>query len=390
MEKSLHIFNPDHDLALASNSDHYDAPNSARQFAHDFAYLPLWFAKENDVIYVEKPNEEWYAELQQKFPQLAKNNITSNLKTELSIAPWGWNATLLRKLAMSGVMNLPTEKAIADIRELSHRKTSIEAMNELKHLGTKSFPIVSPAVLLQSSEIEYYIEKHPYCIFKAPWSGSGKGICRSLGGLSENLKNRVKNMAERQGSVLAEPLYNVVQNFAMEFFCEQGKTFFFGYSQFVTDANGAYKGNLLATDEQIEKNLTQIVPKQLLDEVKQTLIAFSNNRIAQVYSGYLGVDMFILKTEDGYALHPCVEINVRMTMGLVARLFYDKFVHEGSQGTFSVEFFKNSQMLQNEIQKRQRKIQFAENAWKIVDGCFSITPIVNDTQYCAMVQVYRS
>ena len=39
----LHIFNPDHDVALASNMDAFTAPHAARELRADLGYLPaLW------------------------------------------------------------------------------------------------------------------------------------------------------------------------------------------------------------------------------------------------------------------------------------------------------------------------------------------------------------
>ncbi len=36
------------------------------------------------------------------------------------------------------------------------------------------------------------------------------------------------------------------------------------------------------------------------------------------YCGYMGVDMMVVRRGDGFALVPCVELNLRMTMGVVA------------------------------------------------------------------------
>ena len=59
--RKLYIFNPDHDLALASDSDHFDAPQSAKIFARDFSLLPLWFCSEESAIYTEnKEQNPWF------------------------------------------------------------------------------------------------------------------------------------------------------------------------------------------------------------------------------------------------------------------------------------------------------------------------------------------
>ena len=52
------------------------------------------------------------------------------------------------------------------------------------------------------------------------------------------------------------------------------------------------------------------------DKVKDGFSRLCGNR----YRGSFGVDMMIISTEnkDGFLLHPCVEINLRRTMGHVA------------------------------------------------------------------------
>lgn len=48
--KRLYIFNPEHDLALASGESHYMAPASARQMASDLALLPVWYAGDGNAV----------------------------------------------------------------------------------------------------------------------------------------------------------------------------------------------------------------------------------------------------------------------------------------------------------------------------------------------------
>ena len=43
----LHIFNPEHDLALAANLKQFTAPHAGRQLRSDLAFIPaLWGRKE--------------------------------------------------------------------------------------------------------------------------------------------------------------------------------------------------------------------------------------------------------------------------------------------------------------------------------------------------------
>ena len=49
----LHIFNPEHDIALASNLSNFTAPHAGRQLRADLGFLPALWAEEGDVIMVE-------------------------------------------------------------------------------------------------------------------------------------------------------------------------------------------------------------------------------------------------------------------------------------------------------------------------------------------------
>ena len=49
----LHIFNPEHDLALAANLSNYTAPHAGRQLHKDLAFIPALWADENDFVLVD-------------------------------------------------------------------------------------------------------------------------------------------------------------------------------------------------------------------------------------------------------------------------------------------------------------------------------------------------
>ena len=60
----------------------------------------------------------------------------------------------------------------------------------------------------------------------------------------------------------------------------------------------------------------------IVDEaaINDLLQLFAEN-LAGIYEGPLGVDMMLVNTENATKLHPCVEVNLRRTMGHVALAF---------------------------------------------------------------------
>ena len=60
---TLHIFNPEHDIALASGLSNFTAPHAGRQLRHDLGFLPALWAREGDVVMVddaEQAEREWH------------------------------------------------------------------------------------------------------------------------------------------------------------------------------------------------------------------------------------------------------------------------------------------------------------------------------------------
>ena len=50
---TLHIFNPEHDIALAANLSNFTAPHAGRQLRNDLGFLPALWAQEGDRVLVQ-------------------------------------------------------------------------------------------------------------------------------------------------------------------------------------------------------------------------------------------------------------------------------------------------------------------------------------------------
>jgi len=119
---------------------------------------------------------------------------------------------------------------------------------------------------------------------------------------------------------MVEPHYAKVKDFGMEFVCdEQGRIGYLGLSLFHT-SNGAYTGNILTDEEQKIEMISHYITVDLLVSVQQNICHILEGVLKGSYTGPFGVDMMVVAREDqqGFWLHPCVEINLRRTMGHVA------------------------------------------------------------------------
>lgn len=299
----MNIFNPEHDLCMANGDANFVPPASALEFGKDCAGLTRWIDQSSD-------NE---------------------------VVPWGWDAVLKRRLQKEGVPGsmLPSDADITEIRRLSHRRNAVNAsiyVNDfqanadarlLKYLR----PISYVREITDINALTPAVEEFGDAVLKAPLSGSGKGLrwarCNEL---SASDLGWSRNVIAKQGSIMVEKRLEIVQDFAMLFHVGRSEVSFEGYSLFFND-NGIYKGNVLASDAHILSRISCYVSNELIVNVKTALEKYLECEFLGKYAGYVGADMFIYKEAGEYRLAPVGELNVRMTMGLLARRLYDRHLY---------------------------------------------------------------
>ena len=108
----------------------------------------------------------------------------------------------------------------------------------------------------------------------------------------------------------------------MLFECHHEGIDFIGYSLFES-RNGAYSKNILASNEDIEDTIARYIPRESLIAIREELTSILADTLAGHYEGFLGVDQIVCQTTSP-AFIPVSEINLRMTMGLIARNQYDR------------------------------------------------------------------
>ena len=295
--KRFAVFNPEHDLALANGDAHYLAPRNIREMAHDLAPLMDYLAWDT---------------------------------------PWGWDAAVVSHLHKSGIprQELPNDAMLAALRTRSERITAHHLLLQMLplavHLTGESY------VCRSLDDIKAYATQHSHLLLKAPLSGSGKGL-RHLNFNDDNNKNDNENyptsrrstsaltlslkkieswadaLIRRHGYLTAEPYYDKVQDFAMEFIVADGQCHFIGYSLFTTDDHGRYDSNLLLSDADIEARLSEYIPHSVLHDVRHFVETHSDLIIPAEWDTSrfpitFGIDMMIVNdrgqqpTADGQ--HP--------------------------------------------------------------------------------------
>lgn len=288
---TLHIFNPENDMALADGKAGYTPPATIQQMRRELYGLPYWWAEDDDQVW----------------------DGTSPLRLEPGdvIRPWGWSPALKHQLRLAGVGEefLPTDEALRSLRQRSHRQTAVEALAAIR-ADLPGDDLAGESRLCHTwQEVQHTASAWGQVLLKAPWSSSGKGLMRADNPQAEGWAQRI---LRQQGAVVAERWMDRVADLALEFWVEAGVARYEGLSLFTTDERGAYQSGLVAPEGEKMAYLAQMINPATMAAVQQWWM----RRLAGIdYEGPVGIDMLL--TREG-RLCPCVEINWRMTMGLVS------------------------------------------------------------------------
>ncbi len=293
MSNQIYIFNPEHDLCIANGDENFVPPRSAVGFANENIDLSA---------YLKRPNRQ-----------------------RRQIIPWGWNPSLKKRLINEGVdpAALPSEDELQFIRTHSRREFALDVHTRLSSRDSQVMEPGYRIVATSVSEIEAFISSNGSVVLKSPLSGSGKGIRFVREKLSESDEGWCRRTLDKQGSVIVERRVEIIKECAMLFECHHEGIDFIGYSQFES-RNGAYSKNILASNEDVEDMIAGYVPRDTLISIRKDLTDILADILVGHYEGFLGVDQIICQT-DSPVFIPVSEINLRMTMGLIARNRYDHF-----------------------------------------------------------------
>ena len=106
----------------------------------------------------------------------------------------------------------------------------------------------------------------------------------------------------------------------MEFYSDgNGNIRYEGLSVFGAEKKGAYSGNVLGEQTYLESFFVENFGDKF-QQLKETVGEAIRQIYGNIYTGYLGVDMLVYrkKANGEFAIHPCIEVNMRYTMGMVA------------------------------------------------------------------------
>lgn len=392
----LHYFNPGSEEAIGAGVQNYTPSANVQCMFKDLACLPLWYADLQDYVWVESSDTEKYVkDMRSLFPDLPKLFPAEAHDTEaipIQAAPWGLAPNSLRayqhlKKQRSLLLTIPEWKDV--YRKLVSRETAQEVLQRLTVFLSDIQLLETPCFCSSTEEVIHYINKHqPPFILKTPFSSSGRGLLwiRSAQ-LEEKERQWINGAIRKQGKVSIEPALEKIQDFAMEFQSD-GKSHvdYKGLSIFGTQARGAYSGNVLGSESHRESFLLKFIRKESLEKIKEALTKVLSEIYGTVYTGNIGVDMFLYRSGNEIQIHPCVEINMRQTMGMLA-IHLSNRIHEKATGLFKIEFEKAEGQVMQKHLSEQRLHPIIMEGGKLQSGYLNLCPITDQTHYWAYIIV---
>ena len=312
-------------------------------------------ASDDDLIYVPTSPDGSPAHLLQSSGEIIPDDYT--LPPSLNVILWGQDVHILRELRECPLFASTTlfyPEITPSYLRLSHRRASYDLLSHLVHqLGypqdllphwvtagadrTETEQRLRTAITAIASRSFGSTEQ---LMVKRPYTSSGRGVFPLPLPIQPKHLEALIGSCMRCGSISIEPHLDVVDNWAIEYTRNaQGEVSFFALSHFATHPSGrAYLGNHLSSPQELWQKLSSYVGENTLQQLIEVQSRWLERElVASEYIGYIGIDLFFYRDGEQVRFHPCVEINLRTTMGVVAHFAYERLLPAGSKGVFRLE-----------------------------------------------------
>lgn len=335
---SLYLFNPENDLALASDSPHFTPPKAATALARAAACLPMWYACRGDYVLAGDETREWAQQVNDVWDTgvwvstCAPEGVTA-------LSPWGWSRLTREIFRSAGVADrlLPSDALLDGYRRCSHRRITI-GMYDFLCRDKLPYPLpFQPIEITDVADVEAALRRGEQLFLKSPLSGSGRGVIDTTTMPERQVLRLARGVIGHQGSIMAECKLEKLADFAMLYDVDGHGVSFAGYSLFFNAGYASYGGNMLLDDDEIVGRLcAEGVDREWLDATREAVSDALWYCLKGYYAGPVGVDMMLYRDGGQVLVAPCVEVNLRMTMGRVAHIVNERYMMPGVGGIMEI------------------------------------------------------
>lgn len=311
--RRLHLFNPSHEMALAANTVQYTPTKAVAEMERRMCRLPLRWAEADDVVLTPDGI-------------IDREGTPVPLQPDMVPAPWGWNKAVKHRFLRLGVAEslMPTDAELDLWRTFASRKWAAQMAEHLyESLCNMPFLVENHIRFCSTdAELDHWmaLNEGTAYILKSEYSSSGRG--NSIGKASTGTDKTDGNSIgrRRHAPLLVDRFYAKTVDFAIEYEIKETEVCYLGLSVFKATREGRYESNYVLPQAEMEAMIVQHIAgdgRACLRMLIDTYTRLFRTHLLGRYRGFVGIDM--LATTDGLA-HPCIEINLRMNMGVVALL----------------------------------------------------------------------
>jgi hypothetical protein len=354
MSGKLFFFNPTCEMAVANAQVSYMPPAHLAKFETDLELILLYLGDRNDCIWVRQSmTDAFKRHLDQMgwpypLPVNQLDDIPHSLLPLTQLSPWGWSPAMHKKfepfkalMDQSWHLN-PLSTWNPAHRILLSRLTGQKVAQLVKESGIEAKGLLSvPEIPERINSISRLVELErnlsSSILLKTPWSASGRGLFK-IRDRNENVENNrwVLSKLKQQGCLMVEPFLNKLQDLSFHFKITYETIHYLGTTFFKSDSDGRFSGCFIGTPAIV--NMFDFLLSEAIEQSVQTLQqVFVEMHLSARYQGYVGVDAMLFLNDDGVVkLHPCIEVNLRHTMGLL-NLFIQNRLHPESHGFWEIK-----------------------------------------------------
>ncbi len=339
----LYYFYPYVEWQLANGPNGINVPKHLRSLKEDLQTLPLFFAKKDDCLLVEKkPSLPFLQTLKNagfSIPEFVTLEQPLHLRRIREFRPWGWCysvdklfSDLRSRFSSDSFGNQKSgsrwyetvyqKNFSADLlrRYLQKNKSTLLASSEIVGDVCTSTPEVGVS-LKKFLDLGY-----EDMVIKAPFGSSGQNQIRIVRDISASQKVWLARLLQQQGRVVVEPWLKKEFDFSIQIEVTPVDKKVLGLARFLTDETGKYKGALLGGFDVLlseeQKKIIHNGEDSFTDFVQETAEFVASALREFSYSGVAGIDGFVFRDKNGaLKIKPIVEINCRWNMGTLTTIF---------------------------------------------------------------------
>ena len=345
-------FNPASDRYAGMDSVAYTPPRTVLQMTQDLETLPALLCKADDVVLVRaRPKIEFLSELQSAgltIPEfvdfdgtpagLQEHPISSRKLHRLR--PWGQSPDSARLLvSLRDCLSVANSWPIwnSRLRRMYSKEWGADLLRRFLAISQSEWLCSSDTIGMACqtmSEVwtavnRFFDNGTEYILIKACFGAAGQGHVRLTVDEVRSVSRKrqwVERLLNDQGCVVVEPLLDGVVDLSAQYeVVGGGEVRLLGTTRFVTDKRGQYLGSFLnrhvaGLDTTTRKFLygdgkDSRRLRRLYEELQNFL---ETEAKFATYSGPIGVDALVYRTQGKLLLKPIIEINPRFTMGRIA------------------------------------------------------------------------